>query len=108
MNHVKRDYGEQHGKFVLHPSRRKWRGEPLRSVRSMVLLWGRATGNLWSHARTFPHRFIVELVSRNRWARRIFNLTDDVFYGRKPRPKAPPAWAQPKAEVGKCFTEHRC
>lgn len=48
----------------------------------------------WSHARTFPHRIIVELVSRNRWARRIFNRMDDVFYGRKPKPKSPPAWVR--------------
>jgi reductive dehalogenase len=48
----------------------------------------------WSHARTFPHRIIVGLVSRNRWARRIFNRMDDVFYGRKPKPKMPPAWAR--------------
>lgn len=47
----------------------------------------------WSHARTFPHRIIVGLVSRNRRARRIFNRMDDVFYGRKPKPKTPPAWA---------------
>jgi reductive dehalogenase len=48
----------------------------------------------WSHARTFPHKIIVALVSRNRWSRRIFNRMDDVFYGRKPKPKAPPAWAR--------------
>lgn len=50
----------------------------------------------WSHARTFPHRLIVELVSRNRWARRVFSRMDDVFYGRKPKPKAPPAWVRLK------------
>jgi reductive dehalogenase len=48
----------------------------------------------WAHARTFPHRLIVELVSRNRWARRVFSVMDDIFYGRKPKPKAPPAWAK--------------
>jgi reductive dehalogenase len=47
----------------------------------------------WSHARTFPHRLIVELVSRNRWSRRIFNAMDDVFYGRRPKPKKGPPWA---------------
>jgi len=47
----------------------------------------------WSHARTFPHRLIVSLVSRNRYARRIFSVMDDIFYGRKPKPKTPPAWA---------------
>jgi reductive dehalogenase len=48
----------------------------------------------WSHARTAPHRLIVELVFRNRWSRRIFNVMDDVFYGRKPKPKKPPGWAE--------------
>jgi reductive dehalogenase len=47
----------------------------------------------WSHARTFPHRLIVELVSRNKTARDIFSLMDDIFYGKKPRAKAPPLWA---------------
>ncbi|MFC1863220.1 reductive dehalogenase, partial [Thermodesulfobacteriota bacterium] len=47
----------------------------------------------WSHARTFPHKLIVEAVSRNRYARRIFNYMDDLFYGKKPRPKDPPDWA---------------
>lgn len=50
----------------------------------------------WSHARTFPHRLIVELVSRNRWARRIFSVMDDIFYGRKPKSKTPPRWADLK------------
>jgi len=31
---------------------------------------------------TFPHRLIVEMVSRNQSARRVFNLMDDAFYGR--------------------------
>ena len=48
----------------------------------------------WSHARTSIHRLIVELVSRNRWSRRIFNVMDDIFYGRKPRPRAAPPWAK--------------
>jgi reductive dehalogenase len=47
----------------------------------------------WSHARTFPHRLIVKLVSRNRRARRIFSVMDDIFYGRKPKSKTPPTWA---------------
>jgi epoxyqueuosine reductase QueG len=50
----------------------------------------------WSHARTFPHKLIVELVSRNRRSRRIFNVMDDVFYGRRPKPKPAPAWASLK------------
>jgi reductive dehalogenase len=49
----------------------------------------------WSHARTFPHRLIVELVSRNRSARRLFTVMDDLFYGRKPRSKAGPTWTRP-------------
>jgi reductive dehalogenase len=48
----------------------------------------------WSHARTFPHKLIVELVSGNRRSRRIFNVMDDVFYGRRPKPKPAPAWAR--------------
>jgi len=47
----------------------------------------------WSHPRTFPHRVVISLVVRNKWARRLFMLMDDVFYGKKPKPKAPPAWA---------------
>jgi reductive dehalogenase len=50
----------------------------------------------WSHARTFPHKLIVELVSGNRRSRRIFNVMDDVFYGRRPKPKPAPAWASLK------------
>ena len=50
----------------------------------------------WAHARTFPHRLIVEFVSRNRLARRVFNVMDDIFYGRKPKSKEPPEWANPK------------
>jgi reductive dehalogenase len=48
----------------------------------------------WSHARTFPHRLIVDLVSRNRMARHIFSFMDDIFYGKKPKPKTPPLWAR--------------
>jgi reductive dehalogenase len=48
----------------------------------------------WSHARTWPHRLIVWLISRNRYARRMFSVMDDIFYGKKPKPKAPPAWAR--------------
>ena len=47
----------------------------------------------WSHPRTFPHRVVISLVVRNKWARRLFSLMDDLFYGKKPKPKAPPAWA---------------
>ena len=48
----------------------------------------------WSHPRTFPHRVVISLVVRNKWARRLFSLMDDLFYGKKPKPKVPPAWAQ--------------
>jgi len=47
----------------------------------------------WSHARTWPHRLIVWLIARNRYARRLFSVMDDVFYGKKPKPKAGPEWA---------------
>jgi reductive dehalogenase len=47
----------------------------------------------WSHARTFPHRVVISLVVRNKWARRLFSLMDDLFYGDKPKPGAPPPWA---------------
>jgi reductive dehalogenase len=48
----------------------------------------------WSHARTFPHRLIVELVSRNSTARGIFSVMDNIFYGKKPKPRTPPVWAR--------------
>jgi ferredoxin len=48
----------------------------------------------WSHADTFPHRFIKTLITRNRLSRRLFNRMDDIFYGRKPKPKTPVKWAQ--------------
>jgi reductive dehalogenase len=56
----------------------------------------------WGHARTFPHKLIVECVSRNRLSRRIFSAMDDIFYGKRPKPKAPPGWARfDKAELYK-------
>ena len=48
----------------------------------------------WSHATTFPHQVIRTLITRNRESRRLFSVMDDIFYGRKPKPKAAPAWAQ--------------
>ena len=42
---------------------------------------------------TFPHQLVKMLVSRNKGARRLFTVMDDIFYGKKPKPKAPPAWA---------------
>jgi len=47
----------------------------------------------WGHAATFPHRLIKWIVSRNNISRRIFSVMDDLFYGRKPRPKNAPVWA---------------
>ncbi|MGD8291410.1 MAG: reductive dehalogenase [Desulfobacterales bacterium] len=47
----------------------------------------------WSHARTFPHRAVISMVVRNRWSRRLFSIMDDLFYGDKPKPGAPPPWA---------------
>ncbi len=47
----------------------------------------------WSHPRTFPHRMVISLVVRNKWARRLFSLMDDLFYGDKPKPGSPPPWA---------------
>ncbi|MCF8095010.1 MAG: reductive dehalogenase, partial [Desulfobacteraceae bacterium] len=48
----------------------------------------------WSHARTFPHRLILGLISKNKYARRLFNVMDDIFYGKKPKSKTAPGWAR--------------
>lgn len=48
----------------------------------------------WSHAKALPHALIKELVSRNVMARRLFTIMDDIFYGKKPKSKAPPVWAR--------------
>ena len=48
----------------------------------------------WAHARTFPHKVIIAAVSRSKFARILFHKMDDIFYGIKPRPKAPPEWAR--------------
>ena len=48
----------------------------------------------WAHARTFPHKFIVAAVSRNRFSRYLFNVMDDIVYGKKPKAKNPPEWAR--------------
>lgn len=34
------------------------------------------------------------MMVRNKYARRVFTVMDDIFYGRKPKPKAPPRWAR--------------
>jgi len=47
----------------------------------------------WSHANTLPHKLIRAMITRNRYSRRLFNLMDDIFYGKKPKPKAAPEWA---------------
>jgi len=46
----------------------------------------------WGHARTFPHKLIVAMITRNALARRIFSIMDDIFYGKQPKPKAGPHW----------------
>jgi reductive dehalogenase len=48
----------------------------------------------WSHASAFPHKIIRALITRNRLSRRLFNLMDDIFYGKKPKLKPAPRWAQ--------------
>jgi len=48
----------------------------------------------WSHASTLPHKIIRTLISRNCYSRRLFNWMDDIFYGKKPKPKSAPKWAQ--------------
>ncbi len=48
----------------------------------------------WSHASALPHKIIRALITRNRFSRRLFSLMDDIFYGKKPRPKPAPGWAQ--------------
>jgi reductive dehalogenase len=54
----------------------------------------------WSHANTFPHKIIRGLISRNQYSRKLFSIMDDIFYGKKPRPKAPPEWARFDAAEG--------
>jgi len=48
----------------------------------------------WSHAGTFPHRLVRALIARNAVSRRIFLVMDDIFYGKKPRPKVAPGWVR--------------
>ena len=47
----------------------------------------------WGHANTFPHMLIRTLITRNRYARRLFNRMDDIFYGQVPKTKPAPRWA---------------
>jgi len=48
----------------------------------------------WSHANTLPHKLVRALITRNRYARRWFNWMDDIYYGKKPKPKPAPDWAR--------------
>ncbi len=48
----------------------------------------------WSHGHSFPHKIVRSLITRNRLSRRLFNLMDDIFYGKKPKPKSAPGWAK--------------
>jgi len=48
----------------------------------------------WSHANTLPHKLIRALITRNRYSRKLFNLMDEIFYGKKPKPKPAPEWAR--------------
>ena len=51
----------------------------------------------WSHANTMPHQLIKWLVSRNRISRRLFAVMDDIFYGKRPKARPAPHWAQFKS-----------
>ena len=48
----------------------------------------------WSHANTMPHQLIKWLVSRNRISRHLFAVMDDIFYGKRPKARPAPKWAQ--------------
>jgi len=48
----------------------------------------------WSHYRSFPHNFIREMISCNKFSRRVFSVMDDIFYGKNPKSKKPPSWAK--------------
>jgi len=48
----------------------------------------------WSHASSLPHKLIRNLITRNHLSRRLFNMMDDIFYGKKPKPKDAPEWAR--------------
>ena len=52
----------------------------------------------WSHATTFPHRLLRAMIRRNPISRHLFSWMDDIFYGRKPKPKSGPKWASLKNE----------
>ena len=48
----------------------------------------------WGHAKTFPHKLIIEAVTRNKFSRRLFSIMDDIFYGREPKPLKGPGWVR--------------
>jgi hypothetical protein len=48
----------------------------------------------WSHANTLPHKLIRAFITRNKYARRLFKIMDDIFYGQKPKTKPAPRWAE--------------
>jgi len=48
----------------------------------------------WSHANTMPHQLIKWLVSRNIISRHLFAVMDDIFYGKRPKARPAPKWAQ--------------
>ena len=48
----------------------------------------------WGHDASPPHKMIRFMIARNAFARRVFSWMDDIFYGKKPKPKLAPEWAQ--------------
>ena len=48
----------------------------------------------WSHANTMPHQLIKWMVSRNSISRYLFQIMDDIFYGKRPKARPAPKWAQ--------------
>jgi hypothetical protein len=44
-----------------------------------------------------PHQLIKWMVSRNSISRRLFAVMDDIFYGKRPKARPAPKWAQFKA-----------
>jgi hypothetical protein len=41
-----------------------------------------------------PHQLIKWMVSRNRISRYLFQIMDDIFYGKRPKARPAPKWAQ--------------
>ncbi len=88
------------GRTVVNGSRR-W----MLDAESCFTYWGKVGSDCnvcmrvcpWSHADTFPHRFVKQLITRNRIARRLFYHMDDLFYGRRPKAGPGPRWSSYKA-----------